>query len=275
MSFSLRPISIGNKSKQLLNIRIVLDRSGSMSGAESITIAALNTYLEELKKDKVKGSITLSTFDTVSIDIPITNQSIESIKAFNPEILQPRGGTPLFDAIGAAIYDLENIKNTSDDKKVLVIVTDGLENASREYSLENISKKIKEKENAGWLIIYLGADHDAIKQAKGLDFNLQRSIHYSKKDSIDAFKAVQRTTRDYHRGEKNKDISFTKKERDLSKKSQQRKEAGYQKSLIPNDDRSEDLDLKRKLNEITRKEKIHTINFIETGEMNIQFQEEE
>ena len=77
---------------------------------------------------------------------------------------------------------------------------------------------IKEKEESGWLIIYLGADHDAFKQAKSLNFSEERIMKYSKKDSVDTFKAVSRTTRDYSRGAGNKSISFTEEERRKSDK---------------------------------------------------------
>jgi uncharacterized protein YegL len=209
----------GNKDKEILSIRIVLDRSGSMSGSQSITIEALNTYLTELKKEKgINGSITLSTFDSVSIDIPISRVSIERLDSFPESILQPRGGTPLFDAIGLAIHDLENISGSTDENKVLVIVTDGFENASKEYTFDNISSKIKEKEDAGWLIIYLGADHDAFTQSNSLNFDRERSMRYSKEDSIDTFRAVTRTTIDYQKGEGNKNIRFTEEERTRSDK---------------------------------------------------------
>ena len=209
----------GNKGKEILSIRIVLDRSGSMSGSQSITIEALNTYLTELKKEKgINGSITLSTFDSVSIDIPISRVSIERLDSFPESILQPRGGTPLFDAIGLAIHDLENISGSTDENKVLVIVTDGLENASKEYTFDNISSKIKEKEDAGWLIIYLGADHDAFRQSNSLNFDKERSMRYSKEDSIDTFRAVTRKTIDYQKGEGNKNIRFTEEERTRSDK---------------------------------------------------------
>ena len=205
--------------KDLLSIRIVLDRSGSMSGSQEVTMEALNTYLKELKKEKgINASLTLSTFDSISIDIPISRVSINALKSFPVDLLKPRGGTPLFDAIGLAIHDLENIIEISDDDKVLVIVTDGLENASKEYTFENISSKIKEKEEAGWLIIYLGADHDTFKQSNSLNFNRERSMKYSKKDSVDTFKAVTRTTIDYSRGMKNKGIRFTEQERVYSDK---------------------------------------------------------
>ena len=205
--------------KDHLSIRIVLDRSGSMQGSENITIKALNTYLKELKKEKdFDASITLSTFDSLSIDIPISRVSVKTFNSFPAELLKPRGGTPLFDAIGLAIHDLENVNESTDENKVLVIVTDGFENASKEYTFENISKKIEEKEEAGWLVIYLGADHDAFKQSNSLNFNPQRSMKYSKRDSVDTFKAVTRTTIDYTKGTKNKDIFFTQNERVLSNK---------------------------------------------------------
>ena len=205
--------------KDLLSIRIVLDRSGSMSGSQKITMQALNNYLKELKTEKgINASVTVSTFDSISIDIPISRVSVKTLKSFPADLLQPRGGTPLFDAIGLAIHDLENIIEATDDNKVLVIVTDGNENASKEYTFENISSKIKEKEEAGWLIIYLGADHDTFKQSNSLNFNRERSMKYSKKDSVDTFKAVTRTTLDYSKGMKSKDIKFTEQERIYSDK---------------------------------------------------------
>ena len=210
--------TLQNQKEKFLNIRIVLDRSGSMSGSEKATINALNTYLNDLKRDNIKGFITLSTFDSVSIDTPINGVKIDDLEAFNIDLLEPRGSTPLFDAIGLAIYSLQNIDTFSDDKKVLVIVTDGLENSSKEYNYQNISEMIKEKEESGWLIIYLGADHDVFKQAESLNFKQERIMKYSKKDSVDTFKAVSRTTRDYSRGTGNKSISFTEEERRKSDK---------------------------------------------------------
>ena len=209
-----------NQIVDILSIRIVLDRSGSMQGSEEITIKALNTYLKNLKKENsINASLTLSTFDSISIDIPISRVSVKKLKSFPKDLLRPRGGTPLFDAIGLAIHDLENIDESTDKNKVLVIVTDGFENASKEYTFENISSKIKEKEEAGWLIIYLGADHDAFKQSNSLNFDRERSMRYSKTDSEDTFRAVTRTTLDYSRGMKNKNIKFTQQERDYSYKS--------------------------------------------------------
>jgi len=200
------------------SIRIVLDRSGSMQNSQETTIEALNTYLDELKNQKISAFLTLSTFDSISIDIPISKVNINELKSIPNSVLNPRAATPLYDAIGLAIHDLENVKESTDENKVLVIVTDGLENASREYTYQNISSLIQDKEKAGWLIIYLGADHDAMKQSSSLNFDKKRSMKYSKLDSIDTFKTVSKKTFEYTKGIKNSEIEFTNRERFLSDK---------------------------------------------------------
>ena len=200
------------------SIRIVLDRSGSMQNSQETTIEALNTYLDELKNQKISAFLTLSTFDSISIDIPISKVNINELKSIPNSVLNPRAATPLYDAIGLAIHDLENVKESTDKNKVLVIVTDGLENASREYTYQNISSLIQDKEKAGWLIIYLGADHDAMKQSSSLNFDKKRSMKYSKLDSIDTFKTVSKKTFEYTKGIKNSEIEFTNRERFLSDK---------------------------------------------------------
>ena len=204
--------------KNLLSIRIVLDRSGSMRGSEKSTINALNRYLNDLKKAAVKGFITLSTFDSESIEVPIKEVHVDDLKDFSTDLLQPRGSTPLFDAIGLAIFNLENIDSVAENKKVLVIVTDGRENASKEYNYTNIKKMINEKEESGWLIIYLGADHDVFAQAESLNFKKEKIMKYSKVDSEDTFKAVSRATKDFSDGIENKHIAFTEDERRKSDK---------------------------------------------------------
>lgn len=202
----------------ITSIRIVLDRSGSMQNNQETTIEALNTYIEELKNQKVSALLTLSTFDSISIDIPISKVNINELKSIPNSVLNPRAATPLYDAIGLAVHDLEKVAESADENKVLVIVTDGLENASREYTYQNISSLIQDKEKAGWLIIYLGADHDAMKQSSSLNFDKKRSMKYSKLDSIDTFKTVSKKTFEYTKGIKNSEIEFTNRERFLSDK---------------------------------------------------------
>ena len=205
-----------NKEKNannFLNIRVVLDRSGSMSNCVDQTIDALNGYLIGMQKENTEGVVTISLFDSQSITIGIDKVQIKDLSPLDYSFLKPRASTPLYDAIGAAIYEHSNYEVTKEDKKVLVIVTDGLENASREYSGEAIKKLVEEKEEAGWLIVYLGSDHDIYKQTRMMGIDSKRSIRYSKGKSDSAFKSVLRTSGDYYKGTKAIDIEFTEEER--------------------------------------------------------------
>ena len=205
-----------NKEKNVnnfLNIRVVLDRSGSMSNCVDQTIDALNGYLIGMQKENTEGVVTISLFDSQSITIGIDKVQIKDLSPLDYSFLDPRASTPLYDAIGAAIYEHSNYEVTKEDKKVLVIVTDGLENASREYSGEAIKKLVEEKEEAGWLIVYLGSDHDIYKQTRMMGIDSKRSIRYSKGKSDSAFKSVLRTSGDYYKGTKAIDIEFTEEER--------------------------------------------------------------
>ena len=196
-----------------LNIRVVLDRSGSMSNCVHQTIDALNGYLIGLQEENTEGVVTVSLFDSQSIDIGVDKVQIKELSPLDYSFLTPRASTPLFDAIGAGIYEHSDYDATKEDKKVLVIVTDGFENASREYTGEAIKKLVEEKEEAGWLIVYLGSDHDIYKQTRMMGIGPERSIRYSKGKSDSAFRSVLRTSGDYYRGTKAIDIEFTEEER--------------------------------------------------------------
>ena len=202
-----------NNEKNFLNIRVVLDRSGSMSNCVYQTIDALNGYLIGLQKEHTEGVVTVSLFDSQSIDIGVDKVQIKDLSPLDYSFLTPRASTPLYDAIGAGIYEHSSYDATKEDKKVLVIVTDGYENASREYTGEAIKKLVEEKEEAGWLIVYLGSDHDIYKQTRMMGIGPERSIRYSKGKSDSAFRSVLRTSGDYYRGTKAIDIEFTEEER--------------------------------------------------------------
>jgi len=209
------------KKMEFLNIRMVLDRSGSMNRRIKDTIDSINAFIQDQKDNKIFGVLTLSTFDSISIDVPIHRKEVKKLQELDYDFLKPRAGTPLLDAIGIAIHDLENNPVKEDEKKVLVIVTDGYENSSREYNPDTIRDLIKTKTEEGWLIVYLGADHDAIIQSRRYGFEYEKSLHYAKEDSRDAFKSVSRTIDDYSKGVNPKSIKFMQQERAMSNKLKQ------------------------------------------------------
>jgi uncharacterized protein YegL len=204
--------------KEQLNIRLVLDRSGSMSSCRVETVESINEYVNEIQKEAVEGVFTLSTFDNQSIDIPISRIPVRELTILGQDILIPRGGTPLYDAIGTAVHDLSTFTYKENEKKVLVIVTDGYENASREYTSDAIKQLIEEKTKEGWLILYLGADHDAFTQSRHMGFETAKTLHYAKRDSRDAFKAVATRTSTYYKGSRFDKNEFLAEERTKANK---------------------------------------------------------
>jgi uncharacterized protein YegL len=152
------------------HIAMVLDRSGSMETCRKATIDAVNKYLLEARGDAAlkEADFELMTFDTQSIDTVRTGAPI-NVKDISLEDYVPRGGTPLFDAIGRGIDGLDGkIAKDGSGKAILVIVTDGQENASRKYTAPAIKELVKARQDAGWLVVFLGAGLDAAQQGAAL-----------------------------------------------------------------------------------------------------------
>jgi Mg-chelatase subunit ChlD len=147
--------------KQKAYVALLLDRSGSMNTNKVETISAVNSYTDKLKKN-FKGRFTLTQFDSEGIDMPQENVKIKNIVHLTEETYKPRSMTPLLDAIGKT---MNAAKTEGFENVIFVIVTDGQENASREYKLEAIRALITEKQHKGWQVSYLGAGVDAFAEA--------------------------------------------------------------------------------------------------------------
>lgn len=152
------------------HIAMVLDRSGSMDTCRAATIASVNKYLAEARDDAnlKEADFELSIFDSQSIDVLRTGAPIR-LSDITTEDYVPRGGTPLYDAIGRGIDGLDTkLTASGSGKAILVIVTDGEENASRKYNHAAITELIKGRQAAGWLVVFLGAGLDSAKQGLAL-----------------------------------------------------------------------------------------------------------
>lgn len=153
-----------------LFITFVLDRSGSMANIWSDTVGGFNQY----KADQVAADgdtwMTLVTFDD-KVEFPFTAWNVKDLPDLTNEIAAPRGSTALFDAIGRALDDGQKWLDENswfEGKPLLAVMTDGHENASREYKKADIAKRIAEKEAAGWTIVYMGANQDSWAEASSL-----------------------------------------------------------------------------------------------------------
>ena len=143
-----------------MNVYILLDRSGSMSTLWDEAIGSINGYVEKLKKtDKVH----LAVFDSVSHDV-IRDVKVKDWTAVSATEVQPRGGTPLYDSCGKvmAVAEEANAKKT-----ILVVMTDGYENASKEHSQLSIKANVEAFEKRNWEVIFLGANFDAVDSVSG------------------------------------------------------------------------------------------------------------
>lgn len=140
-------------------VTVVLDRSGSMSACRDETIEAFNAYLDGLRADEGETSVQLRQFDheheLVYAATPVAKAPLLSYETF-----EPRGATALNDAIARGIADADSAKVTRGTKHLLVVVTDGFENASVEHSKESIKDLVAEREARGWTVVFLQGNLD-------------------------------------------------------------------------------------------------------------------
>jgi len=154
---------------QKVHVGIVLDRSGSMEDCRTDAIGAVNSYLRQVKDDQdIEASISLITFDSQSIEVIRDKAPAGSCAELSTNEYQPRASTPLLDAVGHGVALLDKRKEPG-ERCILAVMTDGLENASREYTKDTIKMLLDRKQKEeGWLVLYLGASHDAWAQARAM-----------------------------------------------------------------------------------------------------------
>ena len=200
-------------------IGIALDRSGSMFRIREATVAGLNAYVRSLQNEGVAGAVSLTLFDTdgypkerICLQRVWNALPIEQIRPLNESDYSPRGGTPLYDAIGRLIADMER-EALGAEKIVCVIQTDGQETSSEEFDLSTVRRLIARKQELGWLFIFLGADVDAFGFAQDFGIAPGQALTYSGRKSTDAFAALSRSTVSYAATSDAKLSAFTDAER--------------------------------------------------------------
>lgn len=170
--------------KGLTELVFILDRSGSMSGLESDTIGGYNAMLEKQKKEQGDAVITTVLFDD-RYELLHDRINLRGIEPITEKEYYVRGTTALLDAVGRTIGKIVNVqKHTAEDERaesvMFVITTDGMENASREYSYEKVRKMIEhQKSKYGWEFIFLGANIDAVDTAERFGIGQDRAVNYN------------------------------------------------------------------------------------------------
>lgn len=159
-------------------IVVVLDRSGSMSSIRKDMEGGFDAFIAEQQKDAGTCNVTLVQFD--SPGGPETVYEAKPIETVPPLQFVPRGMTPLLDAVGGAVADTQKRVKGKKTKVVIVVITDGYENASVEWTNETVKALVKERTKAGWLFVFLGADVNSFAEASKIGIPSANSMDYAK-----------------------------------------------------------------------------------------------
>ncbi len=170
-------------SKGYTEIIYILDRSGSMGGLESDTIGGFNSMMEQQKKTGEKAVVSTVLFDDVC-EVIHDRVPIEKVEKMTDKQYYVRGCTALLDAVGGAIHHIGNVhkyarEEDRPEKTIVVITTDGMENASCKYSRDKIEKMVKRQQKKyGWEFIFIGANIDAYAEAQKYGIRRDRAVNY-------------------------------------------------------------------------------------------------
>ena len=161
----------------------ILDRSGSMSGLESDTIGGFNSLIEQQRAKEGTCYVSVVLFDNVS-EVLYDRASLDTIRPMTDKDYFVRGSTALIDAIGGAIHHIGNVhkyarKEDVPEHTMFIITTDGMENASRRYSAEEVRRMVnRQKEKYGWEFLFVGANIDAVETARNFGIAPERTANY-------------------------------------------------------------------------------------------------
>ena len=170
-------------NNNLTEIVFILDRSGSMAGLEDDTIGGFNAMVEKQKKEEGEALFSAVLFSDGS-EVLYDRVDVKKIEPMTERQYQVGGCTALLDAIGGAVRHIANVHKYAREedrpaKTVFVITTDGMENASRSYSYDEVRRMVKRlQEENGWEFLFLGANMDAISAARSFGIRPDRAVRY-------------------------------------------------------------------------------------------------
>lgn len=171
-------------NKKLTEIVFILDKSGSMSGLEKDTIGGFNSLVEKQKKEEGKVIVSTVLFSDYS-QVVHDRIDINEVPLLTSKDYYVSGCTALLDAVGNSINYISKVHNELSDteipeKTLFIITTDGQENASIEYSYSKIKKLIENmKKNNKWEFIFLGANIDAVDEARKFGIDEDNAVNYN------------------------------------------------------------------------------------------------
>ena len=165
--------------KAVTDVIFILDKSGSMRYYTDETIRGFNTMLDVQRKEEGRAYITTVLFNEKSVYLH-EREEIEKVKKLTRKDYEAGGCTALLDAVGDAIEKAG--RNRCGNKTVVIVITDGLENASVNYTYKEIREKIASRRLQGWEFIFLGANIDVAAEAEKIGIPMRRAAGYCQDD---------------------------------------------------------------------------------------------
>lgn len=213
------------------HIAVILDRTGSMESIREDTIGGFNAFVNQQKGEPGAATLTLVQFDSQDpYEVIHKFKPVGAVPALTRETFVPRANTPLLDAMGRGINDLEKcLTEMKDEEKpsrvVMVIITDGQENASCEFRKGQIATMIQEKQSqSAWQFVFLSADLAAIDDALASGIHADATIRFcmNAQGTAAAWSSASARVADY-RADRCKDVSFTAEDRAQQESVEKRK----------------------------------------------------
>ncbi len=176
------------KKKTIHNL-IILDESGSMEAIKQETISGFNELVQTIRNSQKEFPyqdhfITLVTFNGKGVRNLIVRQPVASLQPLDEQRYRPDSMTPLFDAMGFSLTELDHaITGQPDTWSLVTVLTDGMENASREYSGKAIRDLVTRLDEGNWTFTYIGANHDVARMASDLSITNHMQWHSDQQGS--------------------------------------------------------------------------------------------
>lgn len=168
-------------SSKHTDLVVILDRSGSMENIARDMEGGFNSMIREQRAQEGTCNVTLVQFDSEEIETVYTGKPVGEVP---PLVLSPRGGTPLLQAVGQTITQVETVlahlpEDQRPEQVMVLIITDGQENTSREFTRDQVKTLVERKTKEGWAFVYLGANVDAFAESGSLGISTMSASPYT------------------------------------------------------------------------------------------------
>ncbi|MEX1037969.1 MAG: vWA domain-containing protein [Acidimicrobiia bacterium] len=170
-----------------VHISVILDRSGSMASIADDIVGGFNTFLEQQRKEDGEARITLVQFDGGDpFEVLVAGEDLDRVADLDPNRYIPRGNTPLWDAVGRMIARIDGEIGTRADAgepiedQLVLIVTDGFENASMEFDGQTLARLIAARKKLGWTFVFLGSDESTFAEGERMNIAMGSTKQWNK-----------------------------------------------------------------------------------------------